>query len=119
MLIWHVEDEKFEYDGQLTVKDLILFKKNSNLGLREIDEALSKGDIHALMCLTYILMRRAGKAVQWDDMMNLKAQTLWMENRESEAIAEEDGGAPEKKEAKAGPTRSATGTNRKPAATST
>lgn len=117
---WNVGDEQFDYDGLLTVKDLILFKQKADLGLREIDPALQRGDIHALMCLTYVLQRRAGRAVTWDDMMNLQAITLyWVADAEPETSTDEDGGAAEKKGAKAGATKSSTGTSRKPAATST
>lgn len=117
---WNAGDDQYEFDGELTVADCINFKEKANLGYREIDPALQRGDIHAMMCMTYILKRRAGEAVPWSDMMDLHPGTLGWVAPDVEPVEPDVAvGEPEEKAEKAGPTRSATGKTQRAGTTKT
>lgn len=114
-MYWTVGENKYEFDGKMTVAECIQFKEKSGLGYREIDPAIAKGDIHALMCMTYVMKRRAGEAVKWEDMMKLNPGDLgWTltEAELAELAAKENPAAAEGQEGnaeKAGPTKRTAG----------
>jgi hypothetical protein len=72
-----IEGREYEFDSTLTVEEAMnLEDKSGGLGMNEIDQALFKGKARAVAAWMFILKRRAGEAVRWQDMLKLDILTF-------------------------------------------
>jgi len=66
---------EYEYDSTLTVGEAMVMQDKAGIGVNEIDEALRKGNPYAIAAWMFILMRRAGTVISWQDMQELDIRT--------------------------------------------
>lgn len=69
------EDREYDFDATLTVEEAMILQDRSGLGVNEVDEALTKGNPYAIAAWMFILKRRAGEAIRWQDMLKLDIRT--------------------------------------------
>lgn len=72
MARFRIEDREYEWDGQYTTEEAMLYYDKANLGMAEVDEALQRWHPYAVVTFIFILKKRAGEAVRWQDLMHLK-----------------------------------------------
>jgi hypothetical protein len=63
------EDREYAFDSTLTVEEGIILKEKAGLGVNEVDHALQKGYADAVAAWVFILKRRAGEAIRWQDLL--------------------------------------------------
>jgi hypothetical protein len=66
---------EYEFDGDLTVEDAIFLQEKTGLGVNQFFEALDQIKGLPVAAWMFLLKRRAGEAVRWDDMMKLNIRT--------------------------------------------
>lgn len=72
-----IEDKEYDYDGKISVKDSMFIYEKSKVGIAEFQYAIfGEGNPFAIAAWVYILKRRAGEAVQWDDVLDLDLRTF-------------------------------------------
>lgn len=67
-----IEDREYEFDGDYTVEESMLFYDKCGVGMTELNAAFQRGNPYAAATLMYILKKRAGEAVRWQDMLKYK-----------------------------------------------
>lgn len=72
MARFRIEDREYEWDGEYTTEEAMLFYDKANLGMAEVDAALQRWHPYAAVTFMFILKKRAGEAVRWQDLMHLK-----------------------------------------------
>lgn len=137
------EVKEYEYDGKLLTEDAMFVHEKSGVGIARMDyELVREGNPKVIAAWMYILKRRAGEAVRWEDSKKwdlatfrllsddprvlatekvlLEAQLRDVEARLSRLDApKEEPEAEEEPGKKNSPTPSKNGTTRKRATTST
>jgi hypothetical protein len=73
-----IEDKEYDFEAKMTVAEAMIVQDKANLGLAEFDPALGKGNPYAIAALMYILKRRVGEVVRWEDMLKLNAMSFKM-----------------------------------------
>jgi hypothetical protein len=72
-----IEGRVYEYDGTITVEDAMFIFDKSHVGIVKFNTALLlEGNPHVIAAWFFILKRRAGEAVRWDDMLKLDVRTF-------------------------------------------
>jgi hypothetical protein len=73
-----IGDKEYEYDGKITVADAMFIHEKSGVGIAGLNRALlgdgtraGDGNPHAIAAWCFLLKRRAGEAVRYDDMLQL------------------------------------------------
>ncbi|WP_027930693.1 hypothetical protein [Amycolatopsis thermoflava] len=98
-----IEDKEYDYDGKISVKDSMFIFEKSKVGIAEFQYAIfGQGNPFAIAAWVYILKRRAGEAVQWDDVLELDLRTFRFIEDEEEPKPPTD--EEPKKEGEADPT---------------
>jgi hypothetical protein len=89
---FEIEGRVYEYDGKITVEDAIFIHEKSGLGMAKFNkELMIELNPLAIAAWMYLLKRRAGEAVRWQDIMKLDLRTfnvVFDEPNESEEEAE-------------------------------
>lgn len=116
MELFEFDGRAYEYDGKLTAGEAVTMYERCELGINQIDHGLAVGHPLAICAWVHMLMKRAGVAVKWDDVLKADIRTFrYVPKEKSEDDAEE---AP----AEENPTEekpSSSGTARKSASKST
>lgn len=71
MAKFSIQDRIYDFDGEYTTEEAMLFYDKANIGMAELDAALGRWNPYAIVTLMYILKKRAGEAVRWQDLMHL------------------------------------------------
>lgn len=73
-----IGDREYEYDGKITVADAMFIHEKSGIGIAGLNRALlgdgtqaGDGNPHAIAAWCFLLKRRAGEAVRYDDMLQI------------------------------------------------
>lgn len=66
-----IEDREYDFDGEYTAAEAMLYFDKAGIGLNELNAALERGNPYVLVTLMYILKTRAGEKVRWQDLMHL------------------------------------------------
>lgn len=111
-----IEDREYEFDGELTIEDSIFLQEKTGLGVNKFFWALDDLEGRSVAAWMYLLKRRAGEAVRWDDMMKLNIRTYRVIPDEPAEDSKPDSSRTDREAA--GPT-SRSGTTRKAATTRT
>jgi hypothetical protein len=69
-------DREYEFDGEIKVEEAMALYDKTNCGLNEMDAALNRGNPYAIAAWMFMLKRRAGDAVRWQDMLKLDVRTF-------------------------------------------
>jgi len=93
-LKFKIEDEEYAFDGKLTVKEAMILQDKAGCGVNEADVELRRGNPYAIAAWMWILMRRAGKVIRWEDMLNLDIRTYDVVPDETEEPTTEATGTP-------------------------
>lgn len=73
MIKFSVGSETYDFDDQaMTIDEARLIKKNSGFGMKSWALGLQDMDPDALVGLIYLAKVRAGEAVRWNDLYNIK-----------------------------------------------
>jgi hypothetical protein len=71
-----IEDREYEFDGKLSVEEaMLMHEKTNGLGLIKFNSELADGNPFAIAAWMFLLKRRAGEAVRWQDMLKLDVNT--------------------------------------------
>lgn len=80
---WLIEGREYEYDGKILLSDAMFIHEKSGVGVAGINRALlgdgsQPGDSNpnAIAAWCFLLKRRAGEAVRYDDMAKMAINTL-------------------------------------------
>ncbi|MGH3439668.1 MAG: hypothetical protein ACRDRN_24840 [Sciscionella sp.] len=67
------EGDHYDFDlgGKLTVAEAMLIHDKAHIGMSEWLGELSKGNPYAVASLIYIVKRRAGEALRFDDLLSM------------------------------------------------
>lgn len=77
MQIYTFEGKTYEYDDDLNVEEAGHIFDKSKVGIgRLMYELLVEGNPHAIAAFMWVLRRRAGEAVKWDDTKKWKIATF-------------------------------------------
>lgn len=69
---FQIEDKTYEYDGKILVEDAMFIFDKSGVGVTGLNQALLEvGNPYAIAAWCFLLKRRAGEAVRYDDMLKL------------------------------------------------
>lgn len=109
-----LEGKEYEYDGQLLAKDARLLYDKAKVGLAELDYHLAVGIPDTVVAWMFVLKRRAGEAVKWEDTDNWDLATYKPVQDEKPSDGESGDGS-----AEADPTDLTTGKTRKRGITNT
>lgn len=69
---FRIQDREYEFDGEYTLDEGLLFFDKAGLGIAEVPLALQRVNPYAAITLAYILKKRAGENVRWDDLRSIK-----------------------------------------------
>lgn len=111
-----IEDREYEFDGNLTLGDSIFLQEKTGLGVNQFFAELDEIKGRSVTAWMYLLKRRAGEAVRWDDMLKLNVRTYRVIPDEPSVDSEPENGRADREAA--GPT-SRSGTTRKAATSRT
>jgi hypothetical protein len=103
-----VQGEAYAFPDQLTGREFGLVKQVTGLRAGEVEEALDAGDVELVLVLAVIAMRRAGKEVDVEDLLDLPVGegTIEIRDEEDEEIPPADAaGSSEGAEPAAAPQR--------------
>lgn len=74
---FEIEGRIYEYDGKISVEDAIFIHEKSGLGMAKFNkELMIELNPLAIAAWMYLLKRRAGEAVRWQDIMKLDLRTF-------------------------------------------
>lgn len=91
-----IDGREYEYDGKLTVKDGMFLFEKAKIGMTKLNDAIIiEGNPIAIAAWMFILKRRAGEAVRWDDMLELDLHTFKVIPDVAEPDKDEDKGGAE------------------------
>lgn len=79
-----IQGEAYPFPDQLTGREFGLVKQATGLRAGEIEEALDAGDVELVLTLAVIAMRRAGKEVDVEDLLDLPVGEGTIEIRDEE-----------------------------------
>lgn len=71
-----IEGKEYEFARGLTVEEAMVMQDRAQLGIREFDAALMRGNPYAITVLVLLAKKRAGEAVRWQDLMGLDVLTF-------------------------------------------
>lgn len=66
-----IEDRVYDWNGEYTTEEAILIFDKAHIGMAQLDAELERWNPYAIVTFMYILKRRAGENVRWDDLMHL------------------------------------------------
>lgn len=66
-----IEDREYEFKAEMTIEEAFLLKEKAYVTVVEFGPALDRADPHAIAVLMYLLKRRNGEAVKWEDILKL------------------------------------------------
>ena len=67
---FEIGDREYEFDGEYTLAETMLFFDKASIGIAELSRELMRGNPYVIVTLMYILKKRAGEAVRWQDMQD-------------------------------------------------
>lgn len=67
---YEIGDRQYEFDGEYTLGETMLLFDKAHIGIAELPRELERGNPYVLVTLMYILKKRAGEAVRWQDMQD-------------------------------------------------
>lgn len=80
---WMIEGREYDYDGKILLSDAMFIHEKSGVGVAGINRALlgdgsRPGDSNpnAIAAWCFLLKRRAGEAVRYDDMAKIDISTF-------------------------------------------
>jgi hypothetical protein len=74
---FEIEGRVYDYDGKISVEDAMFIHEKSGLGMAKFNqELLAELNPSAVAAWIYILKRRAGEAVRWQDVLKLDMRTF-------------------------------------------
>lgn len=65
---FEIGDKTYEFDGEYTLAETMLFFDKANIGIAELAHELMRGNPYVIVTLMFILKKRAGEPVRWQDM---------------------------------------------------
>jgi len=82
-----IEGKEYEYDGKLTVGDAMFIFDKARIGVNDLNRALiAEGNPYALAAWLFLMKRRAGEAVRWEDMSKLDMASFnWLPDESADA----------------------------------
>lgn len=89
-----IGDREYEFDGEYTLDEAMLFYDKANVGMGELQRELARGNPYVTVTLMFILKKRAGEAVRWQDMQAHKITDFQYVPDETDSVddATADGG---------------------------
>jgi hypothetical protein len=82
------EKRQYVFDWQMTVREAMFVQEKAHVSPRDLWPALDRQDPSGVAAFVYIVKRRAGELVKWEDMLDLNLlsfKTLGTEEDEPEA----------------------------------
>lgn len=71
-----VEGREYEYDRKLSVEDAMFIYEKSQVGVNALNHALLvEANPNVIAAWIYLMKRRAGEAVRWQDILKLDLST--------------------------------------------
>jgi hypothetical protein len=67
-----IRGKRFDMPEEMTGREFRYIKQETDLRAGEITDAVNGGDADVILCLAAIAMRRAGEAVEVEDLMDLR-----------------------------------------------
>lgn len=94
-----IEGREYEYEKKLTVEDAMFIYEKSNVGMSALNHALLvEANPNVIAAWIYLMKRRAGEAVRWQDVLKIDLSTYSVIADDPDATDEDaapDGEAPE------------------------
>lgn len=92
---FQIQDRIYDFDGEYTVAEAMLYFDKAKVGMSELYTELRRGNPYVAATFMFILKRRAGEAVRWEDMQALPANSVQPIVDDADGPAEEDTSAGE------------------------
>lgn len=73
---FRIKDREYEWDGDHTLAEAMLFFDKAGVGVAEVQREMVRGNPYVTATLMYILKKRAGEAVRWQDMQEFSITDL-------------------------------------------
>lgn len=70
MAKFKIRDRVYEWDGDFTLAEAMLFFDRAHVGMAEVQREMVRGNPYVTVTLMYILKRRAGEALRWEDLQD-------------------------------------------------
>lgn len=71
-----IEDRQYEFNGEYTVEEAMLYFDKAQVGVAELQANLNRGNPYVVATMMFILKKRAGEAVRWQDMLAFPVMAL-------------------------------------------
>ncbi len=71
MAKFKIQDRVYEFDGLYTTEEAMLYWDKAKVGMPDLGEQFRIGNPYVAVTLMYILKRRAGEAVRWEDLVHV------------------------------------------------
>lgn len=84
-----IQDREYEWDGDHTLAEAMLFFDKAGVGVAEVQREMMRGNPYVTATLMFILKKRAGEAVRWQDMQAFSITDLQPVLEAGEEAAEE------------------------------
>lgn len=71
-----IQEREYDFDGEYTAEEAMIFFDKAQVGMNELAGAVQRGNPYVLVTLMFILKKRAGEAVRWEDLRHLPLSTF-------------------------------------------
>lgn len=89
---FEIEGRTYDYDGKISVEDAMFIHEKSGLGMAKFNrELLVELNPSAVAAWIFLLKRRAGEAVRWQDILKLDLRTFTVHFEDEPEEDAEDG----------------------------
>src|SRR5690349_15850796 len=86
-----IEGREYEYEPKLTVEDAMFIYEKSNVGMAALNHALLvEANPNVIAAWIYLMKRRAGEPVRWQDVLKIDLSTYSVIADDPEEDAETD-----------------------------
>lgn len=93
-----IEGKQYEYDSKLSVADAMFIYDKARVGVADLNRSLGvEANPYVIAAWLFLMKRRAGEVVRWEDMLKLDISTFrFVADEPDEAEADESDEATEK-----------------------
>jgi len=87
-LKFEIEEREYVFDWEMTIREAMFVQEKAHVSPRDLWPALDRQDPSAVAAFVFIVKKRGGEAVKWDDVLELNLlsfKTLGTDEDEPEA----------------------------------
>lgn len=106
-LNFEIEERKYSFDWEMTIREAMFVQEKAHVSPRDLWPALDRQDPAAVAAFVFIVKKRAGEVMKWEDILELNLLSFKTLGTEDEPEADSENEVADPPPATGGRTRKA------------